>query len=669
MTERVTERLAFLRARSYRDTRGDSLPTLPLPPDECPDAALSARLFAAACDAEQPVFYGEDFFGFNRFQKRTVRGLGGFGNITVDFESYLAEGLSGVRARIEHRLPTADEKGRAFLQAGLACLQACEALAEKVRRAAAAQNRTALAGALARVPMQGARDYYEALVAHKFLTYVLRLNNTTHVTFGRFDQYMLPYYRRSLAAGATRDELLELTELFFIAQNFDTDLYPGVQQGDNGQSVMLGGCDRDGNNAYNELTELCLDASEELSLIDPKINLRVDKNTPLSVYERATKLTKRGLGFPQYSNDDVVIPALCRVGYDLADARDYTVAACWEFIVPGCAADVVNIGVMNYPAVVARTTEKFLASSPDFETFLSHTEDEMHAECDDIIAKVNAYQYHRKRGAQPFVSLFIRPCIERGRDVVDGGAKYNNLGIHGVGLSTAADALAAIRQTVFEEKSVSAKALYDALAADFEEQEDLRERLLSCPKMGNNDDRADALGGFLMDCFSKYLNNHPTEGGGRYRAGTGSAMEYIKSAEKIGTTADGRKAGTPYACAFSPSPDARVNGPLSVIQSFTKNNMTGLPNGGPLTMELHDTVFRNEQGEKKVAQLVQAFIACGGEQLQLNAINRDRLLRAKRDPASDRNLIVRVWGWSGYFCELDPCYQDHIIRRTEYVFN
>lgn len=196
---------------------------------------------------------------------------------------------------------------------------------------------------------------------------------------------------------------------------------------------------------------------------------------------------------------------------------------------------------------------------------------------------------------------------------------------------------------------------------------ELRNQLLSYPKMGNNDDYVDSLASEIMEAFSGYLNGKPNGAGGIFRAGTGSAMEYLFSAARVGATPDGRKAGQPYGSSFSPAITTKLEGPLSCIQSFTKFDMSKIINGGPLTMEIHDTVFRNEDGIRKVAQLVKGFIDLGGHQLQLNSINRDRLLDAQKHPEDHQNLIVRVWGWSGYFNELDKAYQDHIIQRTEFM--
>ena len=169
-----------------------------------------------------------------------------------------------------------------------------------------------------------------------------------------------------------------------------------------------------------------------------------------------------------------------------------------------------------------------------------------------------------------------------------------------------------------------------------------------------------------MDIFTQSVNGKPNNRGGVWRAGTGSAMEYISSANKVGATADGKKAKEPYASSFSPALTTKLNGPLSAIMSFTKYDMKKIVNGGPFTIEIHDTVFRNEEGEKKVAMLVKSFFDLGGHQMQINAVNRERLLDAQKHPEKHPNLIVRVWGWSGYFNELNVQYQNHIIRRMEF---
>ena len=260
----------------------------------------------------------------------------------------------------------------------------------------------------------------------------------------------------------------------------------------------------------------------------------------------------------------------------------------------------------------------------------------------------------------------IGGCIESGKDLSQGGSIYKNFGCHAPGITTAADSLAAIYQVIYQNKEYSKETLLEALNADFEGFETLRNRLLSCPKTGNADPVADNLANLLVTRFGDALSGRPNGYGGVFRAGTGSAQGYIYDAEKVGATADGRKAGHPYSCSLSPTPEAKTKGPISCIRSFTGLDYTKAINGGPVTMELHDTVFRNEEGIKKVAQLVKLFISNGGHQFQLNTLSRERLLDALEHPEEHKNLIVRVWGWSGYFNELERPFREHIINRVEH---
>ncbi len=656
MNETIQNRLRYLLSREYRNFRSDEV--IPAPKKEKNESQMmySARVFAYAVEKEEPVFYGEDDnYGFHLHFIKPPTDNNRFGNIVIDYKKILEIGLDGYFAEIGKRYSDADNKAAEFYAAARLCLYSLKSLVAKWRDKALKEGKTYLHDVLWKVPEGGASDYYQATVSIKFMQYALHLAGATHITLGRFDKYCYPYFISSLEEGISKEELLCQTEDFFLSLNFDSDLYSVVQTGDNGQSLVLGP-------EMTDLSEICLRASEELKLIDPKINLRVNKDTPLSVYERGTKLTKQGLGFPQYSNDDVVIPGLISLGYRSKDAEDYAVAACWEFISSGCGADIPNIGTMNYPKVVEIATKKHLLFARNFDAFMKKVKKEEKKFAAAIIKQKNKYRPKPK----PLLSIFITPCIERGRDLSDGGARYNNSGMHGAGLSTAADALAAIKKLVFDERSVKKSQLKKALRNDFIGYEPLRKKLLNCPKMGNNDEYVDSIARELMETFSSYVSGKPNGRGGIWRAGTGSAQDYLYCGKKVGATADGRKAGEPFGCSYSPSLQAKLDGPLSAIRSFTKPDLTKTVNGGPFTIEIHDTVFRNEEGEKKVAALIRSYFMLGGHQMQINAINRDRLSDAQKHPEKYPNLIVRVWGWSGYFNELDPEFQNHIIRRCEF---
>jgi pyruvate-formate lyase len=399
--------------------------------------------------------------------------------------------------------------------------------------------------------------------------------------------------------------------------------------------------------------------------------LRIDECTDLELLSLASELTRKGLGFPQYSNDDVVIPALLAHGYELEDARDYVVAACWEFIIPGRGMEVVNIGAVSFPAAADQAIRSSLADGLGFDEMLSRT-------AVSIRQQVNALAQVYSRlllPPAPYYSVFMQGCLEQGRDLSQ-GLKYNNLGIHGACSANAADALAAVKQFVFDQQDVPAKELLQALQANFAGYEPLRRHLdEDGPKVGSNDDRADAL---LVKLFEDFASACEEYGrlpwGGLLRPGTGSAMYYIWLAEGhagmreplVGATADGRLSGEPFSANLAPAPGVRVRGPISTLQSFSKIDYRRICNGGPITMELSDTVFRDPESIRKVAMLVRMFVQLGCQQLQLNSLNVETLLDAKAHPEQHKNLIVRVWGWSGYFCELAPEYQDHIIARSLY---
>ena len=671
MTEHTKKLLEFLKKGGYRRERTPG--TIDVSEEARGKSAVfrDALRFRVMLENETPKIFPCDNFGFRRSREDFAyytdengsrSGQWSAGNLTPDYPKALALGMDGLRADLLARKEADNGAHGDFYAAALETVEAALDYADRYRDFARTNAPEPLYRALGRVPHGKPESFYEACVFLQFIIFTLRCNRNTHLGLGRFDQYMLPFWRADLKKGVPEETLFETLEEFFISLNFDTDLYQGMQLGDNGQSLMLGGYDLDGNDRYNELSEAVMKASLELRLIDPKINLRVSKKTPTDRFLLGTRMTKQGLGFPQYSNDDVVVPGLIRLGYAPEDAADYTVAACWEFTIPGKAAEIVNIDQMVFPKVVRRELFAHLEESSTFEDLLEYVKLGVAYDAGEIVGKRSGHHYP----ASPYLSVFIEGCVQSGKDVSEYGAKYYNFGAHGVGIANAADSLAAVREVIYENRAYTKKELLQALEKNYEGYGELRNRLLSCPKMGSDDDTVDEIAAVLLGTYADALNGKPNGAGGIFRAGTGSAHEYYYSARNVGATPDGRKAGEMYGSGFSPSLTGKPTGPLSCIRSFTKFDMTRLVNGGPLSMELHDSVFRDEAGIEKVAQLVMAFIRLGAHQLQLNAVNRDVLLDAQAPPEAHRDLIVRVWGWSGYFVELDKQYQEHIIRRTEF---
>ena len=573
-----------------------------------------------------------------------IHELGFMSNLSPNYYDTIAVGLLAKRE-------TADEDGKRAIDNIIA-------LSDKYRNEAKRQGRDDLVEILTQVPRYKARNFREALQFFRIIHYALWLEGNYHNTIGRFDKYMYPYLKADMEQGLyTRETALELLEDFFLSFNKDSDIYVGVQQGDNGQSMMLGGVDEDGNDVFNLLSELCMQASCNNKMIDPKINLRVSKNTPPERYTLATHLTRAGLGFPQYSNDDVVIPALEKLGYEHKDAVNYVTAACWEFIIPNVGADVDNIAAMSYPKAVDTALHNDLVRCGTYEEFFACVCDEIKKESDKACSGLDNLWFV----PSPFMNVLM-DC-----DIYTGG-KYNNFGVHGTGIATAADSLAAIKKYVFEEGSVGKEELIRAVDENFENTPELLHKLrFEAPKLGNNDDFVDSIATELLDTFAACLAGKVNCRGGIFRAGTGSAMYYLWHANEIGASPDGRRAKEPFGTNYSVSLFAKVKGPVSVIASMTKQHFENAINGGPLTLEFHQSIFADEDGVEKVGRLVKTFIDRGGHQLQLNTVNLERMLDAQKHPEDHRQLVVRIWGWSAYFVELDKEYQDHVIARQAYT--
>jgi formate C-acetyltransferase len=693
----MNERVLSLRARTrsgafrrYRQASGLDLVA------ECDAERLSwpkrmARLTRRQCEAERVVIEPDERIVFTRTQStipavyspddwtrhtagRTLHERGLLNNICADWGLVLDQGLLGRRrVALDSRLRAVaadDTEAVEFLDAALETIDAVLVLAGRYAAEARRLGMHDMASVLDCVPAERPKAFREALQGLRLLHAVVWLSGHHHVGLGRLDQYLWPYLCADLESGRLDEAgAEELLAEFFIALNRDSDLYPGIQQGDNGQTITLGGLTRDGRDAVNPLTLMALRVGRDVGLIDPKINLRINGHTDLALLELATELTRKGLGFPQYANDDVVVPALIAHGYAPEDARDYTVAACWEFIIPGRGMDIVNIGALSFPHAADVAIRDGLRNRRSFDAILERTAAEIRQQVHERVEPFARLLW----APAPYYSVLMTDALETGRDHGQ-GAQYRNLGIHGAAAASGADALAAVRRHVFELCDTDPDELLAALEVDFIGYEQLRRRLVEeSPRVGLNEPEADELLRQLYDWFADACEAERTAWGGIVRPGTGSAMYYLWLARGrddqtltepvVGATADGRRRGDPFGANLAPTPGTRLRGPISVLQSFAGIDYHRVCNGGPITMELSDAVFRDADTTRKVALLVRTFARLGCQQLQLNALNADTLLDAKTHPEEHRDLVVRVWGWSGYFCELAPEYQDHVIAR------
>lgn len=617
------------------------------------DIERVVRRFELICSKETPVILPQqqivfmrtianlpDCFTADEWEeiRRThyIHETGYVSNLLPDYETIIQTGLLSFREQCD------DYTKRE--------IDALIDLCDRYLNYAKSINRMDVVDVLSQIPRFGARTLKEAFQFFRILHYAFLIEGGYQIVGGRIDQIFYPYYKNDIQHHAlTKDTALELIKDFFLSFNIDSDLYDGVQQGDNGQSVVLGGVDKNGNECFNELSELFLLASEENAVIDPKINLRVSSTTPLEIYELGSRLTKKGLGFPQYLNDDVIIEGLLKKGYSLEDARNYAVAACWEIIIPKAGFEVVNLGACSFPKVLEQLMQKN-HSYFSFDELLNDYRNELFTYCDKLIDDFNNLYF--------VPAPLIQSCLD---------VKYKNFGIHGTGISTAVDSLYAIKKIVFDELVYSLDEFKSVVYHNFEGNSALLSKLRnSIAKMGQNHPEVDKIACDLLEWFCEALDGKINPWGGIYRAGTGTAMFYLDHANEIGASFDGRCKNEPFSANYSPSLYAKIPGPFSVLESFTKPNLVNAMNGGPLTLEFSSSMFHDDDAIRKTALFVRTFIKKGGHQLQCNSVNLQDLKKAQINPEQYRNLIVRIWGWSAYFVELDQQFQNHVIARQEY---
>lgn len=678
----------FTRERKFSNFRTEAFIDFRKKFDALPFAKKNTLVFDFMCESEFPIMQSGEKIPFARSIKNIPFYFTGRQlrkeykndkkicydmphNFTPNYNLILKFGLNGLIKEAYKK--SIDEKSSNFFSNIIFSLNSAKKLVKKYLKTAKEYGNVDEYEALKNVPNNPAKSFYEALISIRFLNAFLYMADCYQIGLGRFDQYLWPYYSNDIKKGLiTRDYAKELIKEFFISLNKDTDIYKGVQQGDNGQSLMLGGCDVNGKSSVNDLTYLSLEAAREVRLIDPKINLRVDSKTPDDLIELGCTLTAEGLGFPQYCNDDVVIPALVKFGYSIQDARNYSVAACWEFIIPGKGLEIVNAGAVSFPYAVDFAIDELIRKRLDIKEFLTVIKKSIHDQISNII--------HNRIFSTlecPFLCAFMDGPFEQIKDSSK-CLKYNNLGLHGAGISNAVDALCIIDYILKNKKNP-----YDEIIKlnfikknNFANEDEIRKKLLNFNiKAGNDDEISNRFINILFNFFAEECECFRKEGF-NIRPGTGSAQFYVWLTQKqnfsliepvVGATIDGRLAGAPFASSLAPSQDIQVKGIISVLRSFSNIAYDKIINGGPITVEFSPSVFKSESGFSKVRDFIKYFINLGNQELQLNVLNIEELKDAMVHPEKHKNLIVRVWGWSGYFCELSKEYQLQIINRHLYA--
>jgi formate C-acetyltransferase len=598
------------------------------------------------------------------------------------------KGLLDLRADVERALAKLDFLGdpeaydkqqelKAMAIAAGAVIRFAERHAEKAGQMAAVEpdpRRRAelerIAEVCRRVPAYAPRDFWEALQAYWFvhLGVVTELNTWDSFSPGRLDQHLYPFYQQGFPEELAR-ELLGCLWVKFNNQPAPPKV--GVTAAESGTytdfaNISTGGLAADGSSGVNDVTWLVLDTVDEMRLLQPSSNLQLSKKNPDRFLRRGLEIVRQGWGQPSVFNADLVVEELLRQGKSIEDARAGGTSGCVETGAFGKEAYILT-GYFNLPKVL----EAALAGGDpggftSFGEVLAAFRRELHR-CIDIKVKGNHIieRLYARLMPAPFLSLLIDDCIAKGRDYNDGGPRYNTTYIMGVGLGTAADSLSAIQHHVFERHTLSMAELLGALAADFDGHEKTRLLLWNrTPKYGNDDDAADDLAREVFNAFHDEVNGRRNTRGGLYRVNWLSTTCHVYFGSCTRATADGRRAWEPLSDGISPVQGADRRGPTAVLRSAAKldHARTG---GTLLNQKFTPRVLEGDAGLEHLAQLVRSYFKLDGHHLQFNVVTAETLRAAQAEPEKHRDLIVRVAGYSDYFCDLTTALQSEIIARTE----
>ena len=539
------------------------------------------------------------------------------------------------------------------------------------------------------VPANPPRDFWEAVQTYWFyhLGVITELNGWDAFNPGHFDQHLGPFFSTGLADGSLdRDHARELLECLWVKfNNHPAPPKVGVTAAESGTytdfaNINLGGLNRDGLDAVNDVSYLMLEVIDDMHLLQPSNNIQLSAETPDEFLEAALGVIRKGYGFPSIFNADAVVEELTRQGKTLEDAREGGTSGCVEAGAFGKEAYILT-GYFNLPKLLELALHDGVDPQSGEQLGPQTGDPRDFASFDDLFAAWQTQVRHfvdiKHRGNQiieslyakwaqaPFLSLIIDDCIASGRDYNDGGARYNTSYIQGVGIGSLSDSFSALKHHVFEGEVEMAEVV-EALDTDFAGRESLRGRLGNkTPRYGNDDDSADDIMVRCFEAFFDAVDGRPNTRGGSYHIVMLPTTCHVYFGSVIGALPDGRQAGAPLSEGISPVQGADRQGPTAVLKSAAK--MDHLRTGGTLlNMKFTPQLLEGETGIKMMASLVRGYFGMDSHHVQFNVVNAETLREAQADPANHRDLIVRVAGYSDYFCDVSRELQDEIIERTEH---
>ncbi len=671
----------------------------------------------------------------------------GIGHVTVNYGEVLEKGFDGIIKKAKAELEKCKVSDHnyitksAFLKAVIICGEAvCDfalrysALAKKMADSemnpTRKQELNKISKICAKVPRYGAENFHEACQSFWFVQMLIQTESNGHsVSPGRFDMYMYPYYKMDMDKGAiSREAAQELLDCVWVKLNDlnkarDKASAEGFAGYSVFQNLIAGGQTKEGLDATNDISYMCINATLHVMLPQPSFSVRVWNKTPHEFMIRAAELTRTGIGLPAYYNDEVIIPALINRGLTIEDARDYNIIGCVEPQKSGKTDGwhdaaffnmcrplelVFSNGVDNGVQVGLATGD--VTKMTDFEQFYDAYKAQTAYMIELMVNADNAVDIaHAKRCPLPFLSSMIEDCIGRGKSAQEGGAVYNFTGPQGFGVANMADSLYAIKKLVFDEKKVTMAEFKEALENNYgygipdEEVQNivvgvakslaqkgvqldegqiselvgkvkagsngkydyLLKLINEIPKFGNDNEVVDSFARDVAYTYTRPLEKYRNPRGGRYQAGLYPVSANVPLGKQTGATPDGRLATTPVADGVSPSAGKDVSGPTAAANSVSKLDHYIASNGTLYNMKFHPSALKGRAGLESFVSLIRGYFDQKGSHVQFNVVSRETLRDAQKNPENYKGLVVRVAGYSALFTTLSKSLQDDIINRTE----
>lgn len=621
----------------------------------------------------------EKIFSLNQTDK-------GQGHIIPDFELVLSRGFKSIKNEIEQKCIDFPENN--FYKASNIVLDAT--INHILRYAKLAKdmalNETdkerkeeleTISNVSYNIATNPASNFIEALQLLWYTSIVLQMeSNASSISLGRIDQYLYPYYIKDIEKGENPIRLKQYLEAFYIKTNdvvllrseASAKFFAGFPTG---YTSIIGGVTKYGRSAVNELSYLCLDAYKDIQLPQPNLGVRVNDIEPRKFIKKTCETIALGTGIPQLFNDDVIIQSFLSRGVKLEDARDYSVVGCVELSIPGKTYGLHDIAMLNILKIMEIVLYSNENKNISFNEILEQIKEKISHYVELMAKGSNLVDIgHKDYAPVPLLSTIVTDCIKNGKDITEGGAKYNFSGVQGIGLPNLSDSLMALKEFVFDKKVYTFKQVIDALRNNFNSDlyEEMRYNFINhAKKYGNDIDEVDDISADILRFYCKEVEKHANPRQGQFIPGSYTVSAHIPLGEVVGATPDGRYSKEQLADGgLSPMFGRDIYGPTAVLKTLSKLDNVLLTNGSLLNVKISPNALKDEKGINNFVNFIYAYIKLKLTHIQFNVVSADTLKQAQLQPQKYSNLVVRVAGYSAFFNELNKKIQDDIIHRTEH---